>query len=159
GRSGTTMFRNLLRLHPRVHLPRETHWIPILFNAFGMRRVPIDELLALIQQVYMAKGRTAMERILQEEKLSVEDVVSQLRTLLPADGLASISQFMGGFYSLIGAHHDAEQVGDKTPDYGLCMTTLQTIWPEARFVHIYRDGRDVAMSMSKVLSFRLLAAW
>jgi hypothetical protein len=50
-------------------------------------------------------------------------------------------------------------VGDKTPDYGLCMGLLQSMWPGARFVHLFRDGRDVALSMSKVLSFRLLAAW
>jgi hypothetical protein len=159
GRSGTTMLRNLLRLHPRVHLPRETHWIPILFNSFGLRRVPVDELIGLVQQVYMAKGRSALERILAEEKIDDGAFSDRLRATLPADGLASIAEFMNGFRRIIGEHRGRDLIGDKTPDYGLCMGTLQAIWPEARFLHIGRDGRDVAMSMSKVLSFRLLAAW
>ncbi len=49
-------------------------------------------------------------------------------------------------------------VGDKTPDYGLCMRLIDAIWPEAKFIHVVRDGRDVALSMSQVLRFRILAA-
>jgi hypothetical protein len=36
--------------------------------------------------------------------------------------------------------------GDKMPAYVLRMPALATMFPEARFVHIVRDGRDVALS-------------
>ncbi len=38
-------------------------------------------------------------------------------------------------------------VGDKTPDYVRSIETLHSLWPSARFVHVIRDGRDVALSM------------
>jgi len=37
-------------------------------------------------------------------------------------------------------------VGDKTPWYGLAIPRLTQAFPEARFVHIVRDGRNVALS-------------
>jgi hypothetical protein len=37
-------------------------------------------------------------------------------------------------------------VGDKTPSYVRSIPTLHALWPEARFVHLIRDGRDVYLS-------------
>jgi hypothetical protein len=40
--------------------------------------------------------------------------------------------------------------GDKTPAYIGHVDRLAAIWPDARFVHLIRDGRDVALSVTKV---------
>jgi Sulfotransferase family len=40
--------------------------------------------------------------------------------------------------------------GDKTPAYIDHVDRLAEIWPDARFVHLVRDGRDVALSVMKV---------
>ena len=40
--------------------------------------------------------------------------------------------------------------GDKTPAYVGHVDTLAAIWPDARFVVLVRDGRDVALSVTKV---------
>jgi hypothetical protein len=37
-------------------------------------------------------------------------------------------------------------MGDKTPNYVLEIPTLLEIFPRAKVIHIYRDGRDVALS-------------
>jgi len=37
--------------------------------------------------------------------------------------------------------------GDKTPRYVLYLPQLANLFPEARFVHIIRDGRDVTLSL------------
>jgi len=159
GRCGTTMFRKLLSFHPDLYVPRETHWIPILYNSFGLQKIPHAEIFRFLDQVYMAKGRTAIERILKTEGLDRSTFRKALTSRLSPSGEDTIAGFMNTFYSFIAERNGASLWGDKTPDYGLCMSTLQNIWPDAKFVHIYRDGRDAAISMSKVLSFRLLAAW
>ncbi len=38
------------------------------------------------------------------------------------------------------------RVGDKTPPYVAIVPQLAILYPEARFIHLIRDGRDVAMS-------------
>jgi hypothetical protein len=40
--------------------------------------------------------------------------------------------------------------GDKTPAYIAIVDRLATIWPDARFVVLVRDGRDVALSVMGV---------
>jgi hypothetical protein len=42
---------------------------------------------------------------------------------------------------------DATHVLDKHPGYSLYVDDIHRILPEARFIHVLRDGRDVAVSM------------
>jgi sulfotransferase family protein len=41
-------------------------------------------------------------------------------------------------------------LGDKTPPYGLFLREVESILPEAHFIHLIRDGRDVALSVRKL---------
>jgi hypothetical protein len=38
-------------------------------------------------------------------------------------------------------------VGEKTPGYVRFLPTLHSLWPDAKVVHLIRDGRDVALSL------------
>ena len=42
---------------------------------------------------------------------------------------------------------DARRWGDKTPTYVRIVPQLARLYPEALFIHLIRDGHDVAMSM------------
>lgn len=159
GRSGTTMFRRLLTVHPDIFMPRETHWIPIMYDYFGLREAESEELIRIMEETYMAKGRTALLRITDKCPIPHDEFMAGFRRRLPASGKCAIRVFMDAFYGYLCELHGAKTAGDKTPDYAQCMTVLQSIWPEAKFLHIYRDGRDVALSMREVLSFRLQVAW
>jgi hypothetical protein len=50
------------------------------------------------------------------------------------------------FYRLCAARFGKPRWGDKTPSYLRRMPAIQRLLPEARFVHIIRDGRDAAVS-------------
>ena len=56
------------------------------------------------------------------------------------------------FYALYAERFGKLRWGDKTPIYVRQMELIQQLLPEASFVHIIRDGRDVALS-SKDLWF------
>lgn len=151
------MFRNLMRVHPEVFVPRETHWLPVLWNEFGSTAVLVSRLQSMVDRVYMAKGRTPFERIMLEHRLDADAVRTELREVL-GSGPVTIAAYQNAFLGALAARHGRSIVADKTPDYGFCMAMLRGLFPGTRFVHIARDGRDVALSMSRVLSFRLLAA-
>ncbi len=156
GRSGTTLFRNLLRHHPTIFIPRETHWLPILWAEFGASEVRTASIQATVDRVFMAKGRTPFERIMREDGLDGDEIRSSIRDRLGVT--TTVAGFHRGLLELLAEQTRRTQTGDKTPDYGFFMATLLELFPESRFIHLVRDGRDVALSMSKVLSFRILAA-
>jgi hypothetical protein len=59
----------------------------------------------------------------------------------------------GGLRAIYGAYaerHGKPRWGDKTPIHLCYMGELAGVFPEARFVHLIRDGRDVAVSLREL---------
>jgi len=69
-----------------------------------------------------------------------EEFVDTLPALTPAT-------FLDALYTKYASQFGAQRWGDKSPIYAGCMDLLAGIFPMAQFVHIIRDGRDVALSM------------
>ena len=53
-------------------------------------------------------------------------------------------------YELYAKKHGKPRYGDKTPRYSIDIPLLTSLFPEARFIHIIRDGRDVSLSLMDV---------
>jgi hypothetical protein len=131
GRSGTTLLRLMLDAHPDLAVPGESHFIPELRRRFPD---PIDpEVLtpALLRTPHFRHWNvaesTVWERVRALERPSFADVVE--------------AAFMAN-----ADEHGATRWGDKTPIYVRSIPLLHAMWPDARFVHLIRDGRDVALS-------------
>jgi hypothetical protein len=54
------------------------------------------------------------------------------------------------FYRLYAARFGKARWGDKTPLYCLEMASIREVLPEARFIHLIRDGRDAALSLREM---------
>jgi hypothetical protein len=79
-------------------------------------------------------------------EISAEDFWATLTEINPftvADGYRS-------FYRLYAARQGKLRWGDKTPLYCLSMQVIRRTLPEARFVHIIRDGRAAALSLREM---------
>ncbi len=51
------------------------------------------------------------------------------------------------FYEIYAERQGKPRYGEKTPTYVQKMKLIQRAMPEARFCHVIRDGRDVALSV------------
>lgn len=59
-----------------------------------------------------------------------------------------LRKFLGRVYErVIAANPQATHVLDKHPGYSLYTEDINKLLPHARFIHMIRDGRDVAVSM------------
>ncbi len=52
-------------------------------------------------------------------------------------------------YRLYAQQRGKSRWGDKTPAYCRYMPGIESVLPEAHFIHIIRDGRDVALSLRR----------
>jgi hypothetical protein len=72
--------------------------------------------------------------------------LERTEALRAADGAANYAEFVSRLYDLRARKTGKTMSGEKTPDYCRKMPLLHQLFPQARFLHIIRDGRDVALS-------------
>ena len=133
GRSGTTLLRLMLDAHPQLAIPPETHFIPVVARACQDSSAPREAFLqALIAHPRWEDQHVDIELLRQR--------MARLEPFDPGDGLRA-------FYTLYAARFGKARWGDKTPPYQLEMPLIQSLLPEAHFIHLIRDGRDVALSI------------
>ena len=77
--------------------------------------------------------------------ISVPELEAALQVIEPFD----VAEGFRAFYRLYAARMNKPRWGDKTPVYALHIATLSRLLPEARFIHIVRDGRDSCLSWRK----------
>jgi Sulfotransferase family len=134
-RSGTTLLRRMVDAHPQVAITRETHWIPEWFK----RRTGITP-----QGLVTGDLIPTLLAYPKFRNLGID--AEQLERLLDANGSLSYSDFVSAVFDLYGQQRGKQLVGDKTPGYVREIGTLHDLWPQARVVHLIRDGRDVCLS-------------
>jgi len=137
-RSGTTLLQRLINAHSQIAITPESHWICRLFKqdrGLTQEGVVTPELIPLLLEDL--NPRFVRLNIGQEELLK----------LLASDRPVRYASFISGIFDLYGKAKGKELVGNKTPGFVRKIRTLHALWPQARVVHLVRDGRDVCLSM------------
>jgi hypothetical protein len=135
GRSGTTLLRMMLDAHPQLTIPPETHFVPELIKASRGWRASPERSLEVI----------TTSRRWGDFDLDPEELLGRFRAL-DRFGPTGV---LRAFYGLYAEGKGKPRWGEKTPVYVTSMTAIAQVLPEARFVHLIRDGRDVALSKAR----------
>lgn len=137
GRSGTTLLRMMLDTHPQLAIPPETHFVNPLIQASGKLRF---------------NASTATKAIVHDERrrwndfgIEPEELLARMEAVEPFN----TTDALRAFYLLYADKHGKPRWGDKTPDYIRKMKKIQKSLPEARFIHVIRDGRDAGLSQNR----------
>ena len=136
GRSGTTLLRAMLDTHPEMAIPFESYFT--------------GELATVRDRFEKAGGfdsEALMADLFNYDRFQRWDVPEErVRERLRADAPADYPAAMRSVYGLYAELQGKSRYGDKTPRYVEYVDILAEAFPEARFVHIIRDGRNVACS-------------
>jgi len=129
-RSGTTLLRDLLRAHPRLTFPLESHFIPAFYRGYG-------------------HPRNAAEAVALAGRILKLEWIENWQLPVTAAEFADDRSFQAVLDRLYGAWAQRENKarwGDKTPHYVREIPLLRELYPDGRMIHLIRDGRDVALS-------------
>jgi hypothetical protein len=137
GRSGTTLVRAMLDAHPGLAVPGESYF-----------------------PLWLARRRSRYERA---GRFDVDSYVADLaadpwfaRWGIPADAVrarleaappSGFADAVRATYACYASATGKPRAADKTPTFVLHVPALARLFPESRFLHVVRDGRDVALSL------------
>jgi hypothetical protein len=127
----------MVNAHHDLAIVHETHWIP---RWFEKRKGITPEGFVKLELI----DNLIADRRFKNLKVSPEDV----EALLDSGRATSYASFVSALFDLHGRRRGKRLAGDKTPAYVRSLPTLHSLWPEAKFVHLIRDGRDVALSVT-----------
>lgn len=142
-RSGTTLLRLMLDAHPELAIPPETHFATKVINAFNLMReddVSREEMRARGAAIIVGHPRWGDFGLDAHEFQRRVDTTSGV-TARP---------ILRTFYEYYAEANEKPRWGDKSPPYTWKTPKLQDALPEARFINLIRDGRDVALSLGEV---------
>ena len=135
-RSGTTLLQRMVDAHPDIAITRQSRCIP---NYYEKRKGLTPEGLVTPELV---------DRLVEERRFkNLEIGREELESLAGSGKQVPFESFVTGIFNHYGAVQGKRLVGDKTPRYVRSIPTLHDLWPETKFVHLIRDGRDVFLSM------------
>jgi hypothetical protein len=144
-RSGTTLLQYMLRSHPALSLPTgESHFfIPLFRNAQKYGDLRQAENIRRVLQAMQEQSAEFLHTDLHGLEFGIETLTQEFLT----EGRCTMRDIITCLFEKNAAGEGKRRWGDKTPYYVLHLTRLLEWWPNAQFIHIIRDGRDVALSM------------
>ena len=127
-RSGTTMLQQALNRHSAVAIPPETSFFSNVVGRSHRR-----------QHAQLLRINADLQIDLQVPPVPIHDD-RQARTLY---------ERMAGLYLEQIKEKDVEYFGEKTPRHLLHLDKIRALFPDAKIILIFRDGRAVTLSLTK----------
>jgi hypothetical protein len=132
-RSGTTLLQRMLDAHAQLTVANDTHFIPKAVQDLEV----VGDLPLTGELVERVRGYHRFPRLGVPDE-AVDEAAARAGTY---------GEFVALLYDALATRHGKPLAGEKTPDYCREIPVLHALFPAARFVHIVRDGRDVALSV------------
>ncbi|WP_341936703.1 sulfotransferase family protein [Marinimicrobium sp. C2-29] len=135
-RSGTTLLSSMLNSHSEIAIPYESNFMVHCYNKYGLtpNLTNDSDLENLIDEILSGYFVSKWEPPVRKEDLDL-------------DKCRDLPGLINEIYRCYAKKKGKPIYGDKTPGYTPDIHVLNRIFPNAKYIHIIRDGRDVALSL------------
>lgn len=135
-RSGTTLLSSMLNAHSEIAIPYESNFMVHCYNKYGLSPDLYNDstLESLIEEILSGYFVSKWEPSITKEDLNYNNC-------------RDLPSLINEIYHCYARKKGKSIWGDKTPGYTKDIYVLNRIFPNAKYIHIIRDGRDVALSL------------
>ncbi len=142
-RSGTSVTCRLLRRYLKVSFGTESQFIIRFY-----RELHVYGDLTVDANVRGLIGDIARERFFERSRRNWGFVLNCEKAFVSLQD-RTYPAVLDAIFRQLAEHNQMVRWGDKTPAYNRDLQVLRTLFPDAQFIHVVRDGRDVALSIAK----------
>ncbi len=138
-RSGTTLLSAILNRHPKICVPPETHFYRYMYEQFPGG-------LSWVKTNWSINAYQFLEPLTRDywTDYTPNELIDDLLSPPNNEG-----EFFLHLISKYQKRANKQFWIEKTPDHLRFIAKILAQHPNARFIYIYRDGRDVALSLCK----------
>ncbi|NEQ55429.1 MAG: sulfotransferase, partial [Leptolyngbya sp. SIO3F4] len=142
GRSGTTLLSSMMNATDQIFFPYESDFVARAYPFYGKgRKIENDDYPTLVKLFQMSSQPTAWN---MTQSLLIDSLEKYSPTTLPEV-----------FSVICRAFHDQKCTsnilwGIKAPVLIASLNRIVNVCPDAKIVHLVRDGRDVYLSYRKI---------
>lgn len=129
-----------------IAIPEEgTFWMPILRKqkTDSKNLIPWPQLTSYLE--YITKNSQ-----FKLWNLNSETLVDSFRE---NEGI-TLGVLMSRFYSAFAIKNRKKMWGDKTPSFFRMIAVINNIFPQAKYIHLIRDGRDIFLSQKRANHYK-----
>lgn len=148
-RSGTTYLGRILEDVFDFGMGPEGHFVPEFSKKLG--KYGNLEASSNMERLVSDVSKSSMLTIMRDqwrEEIRTDITPQMIRSGLPKKNYGGL---VSSVFHCVAREQGKTRVGNKNPDYWRCLDLIEDIVPaRARYLHIVRDGRDVAMSNMKM---------
>ena len=145
-RSGTTLMRLMLIQSPDLHIPGETTFVPVMracAEEYGDFTQPEQSWFFVRDLMrFQATTRNTAFEVFELTPGEAHEAVSAAAPTDYAGAAAAV-------FAACAQKKGKQRWGDKSPGNVMHMDYLGEAYPDAKFIHMIRDARDVTRSIRK----------
>lgn len=153
GRCGTELVMRLLDSHPAVLVLNESMFLLPCLRRYGRRQVDAHELVEFALSVRHVDGQSTLRHALSDAGIS-DSAQSALLGNLAKLGTMTAFELLDAIGRAAAETCGKAHWAEKVPDAGYFVAEIAQQWPEALFIHVFRDGYHTARSMERHAGFR-----
>jgi hypothetical protein len=145
GRSGTTLMAQVMNANSKICVPGELQ-IAFEYSNNGARLAEVFSSKDNLQ--FQAKDYIKL--VQQRCPHNLQEYYDYRTFFQQRDyPIVSLKELLTEFYTDIAYSQGKSIFAEQTPWYGQNIELLSELFPQAKFIHMVRDGRDVAISFAR----------
>lgn len=144
-RSGTTLLRLMLTQSSTLHIPNESRFARLIYNKEDYGDYTQSFERSFFVRDLQKNKATAKTYTFSIFGLTISKALEVLEEAAPTDSFGAID----ALFTASACESGKQSWGDKTPRHINELPLLSEGYPKAKFIHVIRDGRDVAISIHK----------